>query len=113
MRLVREGNTDAIRLVREAGRALGEVLASCVNFFNPRVIVLAGGVSGAGQPFLQAVQEQVRRRGAASDLAARRLRPDQVVLAMVDDAPGARGAAVLAARLIERRESPAARKERQ
>ena len=99
-----------------AGRIAGHLTTALIWLsaaHDAEVIVLAGGVSGAGQPFLQAVQEQVRRRGAASDLAARRLRPDQVVLAMVDDAPGARGAAVLAARLIERRESPAARKERQ
>jgi hypothetical protein len=74
--------------------------------------VLAGGVSGAGQPFLDAVREQVQRRGASSELAARRLRPEQVTLARVEEPPGPRGAAVLAARLIYGREAPAASKER-
>jgi predicted NBD/HSP70 family sugar kinase len=38
--LVRAGDREATRLVRDAGRSLGEVLASAVNFFNPRVIVI-------------------------------------------------------------------------
>jgi predicted NBD/HSP70 family sugar kinase len=98
-----------------AGRIAGHLTTALIWLsaaHDAELIVLAGGVSGAGQPFLEAVQEQVRRRGAASELAARRLRPEQVTLARVEDAPGARGAAVLAARLLERRESPATSKER-
>ena len=36
VRLVRGGHAGAIRMVRDAGRTLGEVLAGTVNFFNPR-----------------------------------------------------------------------------
>jgi glucokinase len=99
-----------------AGRIAGHLTTALIWLaatFDPESIVLAGGVTGAGEPFLEGVRDQVRRRGAASELAARRLRPEQVTLAMVDDPPGARGAAVLAARLVERREAPATSKERQ
>jgi predicted NBD/HSP70 family sugar kinase len=94
-----------------AGRVAGYLTTALIWLsaaHDSELIVLAGGVAGAGQPFLEAVREQVARRGAASELAARRLGPEQVVLARVDDPPGARGAAVLAWRLLDTRESPAA-----
>lgn len=40
VRLVQSGNRDAVRMVREAGRAVGEVLAALVNFFNPDTVVM-------------------------------------------------------------------------
>lgn len=40
VRLVKSGNRDAVRMVREAGRAVGEVLAGLVNFFNPDTVVV-------------------------------------------------------------------------
>ena len=81
--------------------------------YDPERIVLAGGVSEAGDTFLAAIRERIGRQAAVSELAARRLRPDQVTLAKREDPPGPRGAAVLAARsllthsLLTERESPA------
>jgi predicted NBD/HSP70 family sugar kinase len=101
--------------VKVAGRIAGHLTTALIWLsatYDAESIVLAGGVSGAGEPFLESVREQVRRRGASSELAARRLRPEQVTLARVEEPPGPRGAAVLAARLINRRESPVASKER-
>ena len=100
-----------------AGRIAGHLTTALIWLaatYDTEVIVLAGGVSGAGEPFLAAVREQVGRRGVASELAARRLRPEQVILARVDDPPGPRGAAVLAANhLLQTRESPAESKQKQ
>ena len=76
-------------------------------------IVIGGGVSDAGDTFLSAIRARISRQAATSDLAARRLRPDQVTLADREDPPGARGAAILAARsllphsLLTEREPPA------
>lgn len=87
-----------------AGRIAGHLTTALIWLaaaYDTEVIVLAGGVSGAGDSFLGAVREQVSRRGANSELAARRLRPEQVVLARVDDPPGPRGAAVLAANHLQ------------
>ncbi len=59
VRHVRDGRPEAMRLVRQAGRELGGVLASAVNFFNPGVIgaavmvteaVLSPDSAGAGRP---------------------------------------------------------------
>ena len=68
--------------------------------YDTEVIVLAGGVPQSGDDFLYMVRDQVQQRGATSELAARRLRPDQVTLASVDDPPGPRGAAALAAKQL-------------
>ncbi|HUR51813.1 MAG TPA: ROK family protein [Mycobacteriales bacterium] len=62
---------QALALVREAGRRVGEVLASLVSFFNPGRIVVAGGVAHAGNPLLAGIREGVYRR--ALPLAARDL----------------------------------------
>jgi glucokinase len=63
-------------------------------------VIIGGGVSDAGDTFLSAIRDRIKRQAALSDLAARRLRPEQVTLALRDDPPGPRGAAVLAARAI-------------
>src|SRR5437867_3065990 len=45
--LVRAHDKHAVRLIRQAGRQLGEVLASLVNALNPKVIVIGGDVAEA------------------------------------------------------------------
>ncbi len=49
-----------------AGRIAGHLTTALIWLaatYDTEVIVLAGGVSGAGDPFLEAVREQIRRRG--------------------------------------------------
>ena len=55
-----------MRLVRQAGRELGEVLASSVNFFNPGVIVIGGDIAHADEHLLAGVREVVYRRACRS-----------------------------------------------
>src|SRR5690606_7735975 len=55
--LVQNGNTQALRLVREAGRLIGEVLASLVNFFNPEVIVIGGALARVHDHLLAGIRE--------------------------------------------------------
>ncbi|WP_327358613.1 ROK family transcriptional regulator [Streptomyces sp. NBC_01304] len=62
VRLVQEGNRDAVRMVREAGRAVGEVLAGLVNFFNPSAVVLGGALAAVHDQLLAGVREAVYRR---------------------------------------------------
>jgi predicted NBD/HSP70 family sugar kinase len=56
------GDGLAIELVREAGRALGEVLATSVALVNPAVLVLGGEISLAGTYLMDAVSETVHER---------------------------------------------------
>jgi len=57
-----EGDVAAVELVRGAGRAVGAVLASLVNFYNPEMIVIGGGVSRLGVRLLASIRESVYRR---------------------------------------------------
>ncbi|OZB89163.1 MAG: sugar kinase [Microbacterium sp. 14-71-5] len=70
--LVRAGNIDSVQALRQAGRALGDVLAACTALFNPRVIVIGGEIVEAGEPLLAGVRESVYSR--ALPLASRNLR---------------------------------------
>ncbi|HQY98981.1 MAG TPA: ROK family transcriptional regulator [Propionicimonas sp.] len=72
VRLVRQGNLETVRSLREAGRALGEVLAACTALLNPRVIVIGGEIVEVGEPLLAGVRESVYSR--ALPLASRNLR---------------------------------------
>ncbi|HYZ28838.1 MAG TPA: ROK family protein [Thermoleophilaceae bacterium] len=89
--LVRAGNPTAIRMVREAGRTLGEVLAGTVNFFNPGVIVVGGDIADAGEHLLAGVREGIFSRSLP--LATRDLR---IVPSRLGDRAGVIGAATMA-----------------
>ncbi len=89
--LARSGSTDAIRLVREAGRTIGAVLASAVSLLNPSIIVIGGSLAEAGDPLLAGVREVVYQRSlplATADL--------RIVAASSGDRDGVVGASVLA-----------------
>jgi predicted NBD/HSP70 family sugar kinase len=84
------GQPDAVRLVRQAGHAIGGVLAACVNMLNPAVIVIGGDVAGAGEPLLAGIREVVYRRSLP--LATGHLR---IVPSRLGDEAGIIGAAVM------------------
>jgi len=89
--LARGGVPEAVQLVRQAGRLLGEVLASAVNLFNPAVIVIAGDVAQAHEPLLAGVREVVYRR--SPPLATQHLR---IVRGQLGERTGTIGAALTA-----------------
>jgi predicted NBD/HSP70 family sugar kinase len=91
VRLVLNGHPSAIRMVRDAGRTLGEVLAGTVNFFNPAVIVLGGDIAEAHAQLLAGVREGIFSRSLP--LATRDLR---IVPSRLGDRAGVIGAAILA-----------------
>jgi predicted NBD/HSP70 family sugar kinase len=90
VQLVRAGDTLAIRLVRDAGRCLGEVLASCVNLFNPGAIVIGGALGQAHEPLLAGVREVTIRRSLP--LATRYLK---IVPSRLGDRAGVVGAGMM------------------
>jgi predicted NBD/HSP70 family sugar kinase len=100
VRLVRSGHPGAIRMVRDAGRTLGEVLAGTVNFFNPAVIVIGGDIAEAHAQLLAGVREGIFSRSLP--LATRDLR---IVPSRLGDRAGVIGAATM---VIEHVLSPAA-----
>ncbi|CAN5795584.1 ROK family transcriptional regulator [soil metagenome] len=56
------GDPLAVGMLQAAGRRVGLMLASVVNFFNPSLIVIGGGVAQSGDTLLAAVRETVYRR---------------------------------------------------
>ncbi len=60
--LARSGNLEAGRVVRQAGRDIGEVLAGCVSMFNPSLVVVGGLLAEAGDMLMAGVRESIYRR---------------------------------------------------
>ncbi|MFG3133201.1 ROK family protein [Streptomyces tendae] len=99
VQLVREGNREAVRTVREAGRAVGEVLSGLVNFFNPETVVVGGALSAIHDQLLAGVREAVYRRSNPLATHVLRIEPSRI-----GENAGAIGAGLLA---IEHSLSPA------
>ncbi|MFJ4279268.1 ROK family protein [Streptomyces massasporeus] len=58
--LLASGHPEAVGLAREAGRRVGDVLATVVTLLNPGVLMIAGDL--AGTPFLTGVRELLYQR---------------------------------------------------
>ncbi len=58
----KEGDSLASKLVEEAGVELGIRIAYLVNFLNPEVLVIGGGIERAGAVLLDAIKRTVRAR---------------------------------------------------
>jgi predicted NBD/HSP70 family sugar kinase len=53
--LLRAGNADASRLTQEAGRRIGEVMATVVCLLNPEIVLIGGALASA--PLLAGIRE--------------------------------------------------------
>jgi glucokinase len=56
------GDAVALHVVRETARFLGTGIANLLNIFNPDVVVVAGGVTQAGEALFEPLRAEVRRR---------------------------------------------------
>ena len=73
----RRGEPGSVELLQRSGRLVGSMLAGLVNFFNPSLIVIGGGVADSGDVLLAAIRETVYRRSlplATRELAIQRSR---------------------------------------
>ena len=59
--LVAGGDRGAYRVVNDAGRAVGRVIADLANAINPEAIVVGGQLSQAGEALLSGMRESVSR----------------------------------------------------
>ncbi len=59
---VAAGDPVAVQMLRASGHRVGQVLAGLVSFFNPGMVVIAGGVAGAGHSLLAEIRSVVYRR---------------------------------------------------
>lgn len=87
----RSGDIACGRVLGDAGRAIGQALATICNVFNPDRLVIGGDLSLAGEPLLDGIAESLRRYALPAVLEAAQLR--QAVL-------GARAEVLGALRLV-------------
>jgi glucokinase-like ROK family protein len=87
---VAQGDPQAVQLIRDSGRHIGQVLASLVSFFNPGLIVIGGRVTGLGHALLAEIRGVTYRRSLP--LATGSL---PIVLSELGDEGGVVGAARL------------------
>jgi predicted NBD/HSP70 family sugar kinase len=89
--LVRQAEPRAIARVRDAGRLLGEALASVVSVLAPTAIVIGGEMAEAREPLLAGIRETIYQRSLP--LATREL---QITTSRLGPRAGIVGAATMA-----------------
>ena len=82
------GDNWCVEAITAAARQVGKILATLVNFHNPSVIVIGGGLSSAGNLLLASIRQTVYSRSLP--LATRDL---EIRLGDNSDSSGLRGAA--------------------
>ncbi|MBN1565251.1 MAG: ROK family transcriptional regulator [Anaerolineae bacterium] len=86
-----QGDRVALDIIKSSGSLLGDVLAGLVNFFNPRMIIIGGGVSKIGNQYLASIRRAILKRSLS--LSTRHL---QINYSPIVDEVGLRGALELA-----------------
>jgi glucokinase len=69
------GDDVALDVVRETARFLGAGIANLLNIFNPDVVVLAGGVTQAGDTLFEPMRKETRKRAFRPAVEACRIVP--------------------------------------
>ena len=69
------GMPQAINVLRESGRYLGQALAIIIDCFNPEVIVLGSIYTRSGQYLEASMREELQKEALPSALAACRIVP--------------------------------------
>ena len=73
-----KGGTIAQEVVRDTARFLGTGIANLLNIFNPEVVVIAGGVTHAGDALFEPLRAEVRRRAFRPAWEATRIVPGEL-----------------------------------
>lgn len=94
------GDRAALALIQRSGHLIGDVLASLVNFFNPSLILIGGGVSQIGNQLLASIRQRVLHR--STPLATRDLRVEFASLGLDAGVTGAVALALEHAFTVER-----------
>jgi glucokinase len=73
-----EGDRLALEVVRDTARFLGAGVANLLNVFNPEIVVLAGGVTAAGDNLFEPLRTEVRRRAFRPAWESARIVPGEL-----------------------------------
>jgi glucokinase len=72
------GDPVALEVVRDTAKFLGAGVANLLNIFNPEVVVLAGGVTHAGDALFEPMRAEARRRAFRPAWDAVRIVPGEL-----------------------------------
>ena len=72
------GDPIANEIVRDTARYLGAGVANLLNIFNPDIVVIAGGVTAAGDALFVPLRAEVRRRAFSPAVQAVRIVPGEL-----------------------------------
>ena len=72
------GDPLALEIVRDTARFLGTGVANLLNMLNPDVVVIAGGVTKAGDRLFEPLRAEVKRRAFRPAVAACRIVPGEL-----------------------------------
>lgn len=95
-RAAAEGDPVALAIADRVGRHLAHAVRGLVLSYGVKRVVIGGGMSRAGEPFLRPILDELERERAASPLMTHALTPNPVELLPADSDPGAWGAVVVA-----------------
>ncbi len=73
------GDAVAHEIVRDTARYLGVGIANLLNIFNPDTVVVAGGVTAAGDALFVPMRAEVRRRAFSPAVKAVRIVPGELL----------------------------------
>lgn len=76
----KRGDPVAIEVVRDTAHFIGVGIANLINVFNPDTVVIAGGVTQAGDQLFDPMRAEVRRRAFKSAVDACRIVPGALPL---------------------------------
>jgi glucokinase-like ROK family protein len=96
------GDALAVEVFGQTGRHIGHMLATLVNFYNPSLVVISGGLASVGDLLLASIRETVYRRSLP--LATRDLRIARSALSGLSGLHGA--AFVVIDELLSRQRLP-------
>ncbi|MEO6447281.1 MAG: ROK family protein [Gemmatimonadaceae bacterium] len=71
----KRGDPTALEVVRETSRFLGVGIANLLNVYNPDCVVIAGGVTQAGETLFEPLRREVRKRAFRPAVDACRIVP--------------------------------------
>jgi glucokinase len=90
------GDRVALAIADQVGIYLARAIRGIVLSYGVDRVVIGGGLSRAGEPFLRPILDELEREQAASPLISHALTPNPVELLPADSDPGAWGAVVVA-----------------
>jgi glucokinase len=90
------GDPVALAIADRVGIYLARAIRGIVLSYGVDRVVIGGGLSRAGEPFLRPILDELEREQAASPLISHALTPNPVELLPADSDPGAWGAVVVA-----------------